>query len=153
MTNVFKNNNSARLPSWSASCQRRHLREGARITFDDINTPSVVATTENQGNLGDPATLAEDLHGPYSSWSARYRRINLVWDQLELINSCAELDAVDDLPQRARNRACRVLIWACSGLFQVRETHVCDRFGASTCAEELDVKEIQLFLVDLDEMM
>lgn len=135
MPNNFKNNNSARQFSWSARSQRRHLHERARISVEEISTHAVFATAEPQRNLGGPSTIADVLHGPHFTRSYHYRRINLVWDQLGLVDGHEDMDSMDDLPQRAPNVAHIVLTWAGKSLSKVLQTHVCDQLGVSTSAE------------------
>lgn len=74
----------------------------ARISVADIIHCSVIATAEHQESLGDPNTLVDALQGPYFTRWAQYRRINLVREQVGLVDDRADLDTVDDLPQRTR---------------------------------------------------
>lgn len=77
-------------------------------------------------------------------------RINHTWDQLELGDGRVDLDTAGNPPQRVRKWACRALIGACNGLFQMPETHVCDRSGVSTSVESLYVEGMQNSLVYFD---
>lgn len=122
MPNSFNNHNSERQPLWSPRLQRCRLSERARISVHDISIRAVVATAEPQGATDDPATLRDPLHGPYFTRWSRYRRSNLVWDQLETVDGHEDLDTVDELPQRTRNGALRALTGSCNGLSQVPET-------------------------------
>lgn len=63
----------------------------------------------------------------------------------------ADVDNVDDVPPSALNGAHRAFNGACNSVFQVHETHVCDRCGTSTSAEALYAGDIQNFLVYLDD--
>lgn len=65
--------------------QRRRFSERARITVYYLKDRAVVATMDPKENLHDPSTIADALDGLYFKRWARYGRINLVWDQLQLI--------------------------------------------------------------------
>lgn len=116
---------------------------------DDIKIRDVGPTVETEGTIGDPVTLVDALHGPYFTLWACYRRIILVWDQLELFSDHADLGTTSDLPKSANTGAHHVITSACNGLFQVSDTRMGDRFGVSKSSEALYVKEIQKVLVDL----
>lgn len=99
--------------------QSPRLAEPARISDDEIRTHAVFATVQLHGNLGDPATPGDALHGPYFTRCARHRSINLLQDQLKLFNSPAYLNTVDYPAQRPRNGGRHSLTGAFKGPLKV----------------------------------
>lgn len=67
-----------------------------------------------------------------------------------MVYNQAYLRAVDDLPQRSRNWARRVLTEACRCLYQVPSEFTAGRFGVSTSLEALHVDEMQAVIVELE---
>lgn len=140
MRNRFKNNTPPRRPSWSARRQHLRLPERTSLSVDDISPRAVVATTETQGTLGEPPTLADALRGPYFKRWSRNHLIDLVWGQLDLSNGRSEFDTLVYLPKCTRNGVRQLLTGAFNGLLQVPEAHVCDRFGVRSGVEAFYVE-------------
>lgn len=115
LPNIFDNNNSSRRTSWPEHRQRRHLPKCARISVTDISTCSGVATTEVPGKSSDTSTLSDAPHGHYLTTWARYRRSNLLWEHMELVDDLGDVNTVDDLGQPSCNGARRALTGILNG--------------------------------------
>lgn len=107
MNNIYNQNNQpVCLPSWSTTRQRRRLHEHESIPTRDIVGSRVAGTAiDPKGTLSIPAVTVNELNGQHFLFWAPYRRLNLFWYQLELVDNRASNGAVDDLPQRPRNGA------------------------------------------------
>lgn len=105
---------------------------------------------ESTGTLSEPTVTADALKGQHFSRWAPHLRLNLIWDQIEFVDNRADLGAVDDLRQSARNGARRVLTEACNGLYQVPSGFTADRFGVPTSVEAFYIEEMQTVLIELE---
>lgn len=78
--------------------QRRRLPEHARIESRDLfSVPTLASVTNPAGTLSEPAVTSDSLSGKYFSRWALHRRLNIFWEQLDVVVDHADLNTVVQL--------------------------------------------------------
>lgn len=76
-------------------------------------------------------------------------RFDIACDQIDTVRNGSDIYCVSQLPLSELSSADHVLLYLCNGMYQVPETHACDRLGVVTGVEALYLEVMQNVLVKL----